>query len=55
MTTQRGPLTGLFAHPCGVWVRVETDERGIGWRRLLLRCTRRGVLGVNESIGWANQ
>lgn len=40
----RGPLAGLLASPCGVWVRIETDDRGAGWRRLLLAMTRRGVL-----------
>ena len=41
----RGPLVGMLASPCGVWLRIEVDATGRGWRRLLLAVTRRGVLG----------
>jgi len=51
----RGPLAGLLASPCGVWVRIETDDRGAGWRRLLLAMTRRGVLGREAFNSVANR
>ena len=40
----RGPLAGLLASPCGVWVRIHTDEHGAGWRCLLRAVSMRGVL-----------
>lgn len=41
----RGPFAGLLASPCGVWLRLDVDTRGEGWRVLLRGATMRGVFG----------
>ena len=41
-----GPLDGLLASPCGVWVRIEVDSRGEGWRVLLRGATMHGLFGA---------
>lgn len=46
----RGPLVGMLASPCGVWVRIEVDETGRGWRCMLVGATRRSM-GLVAAFG----
>ena len=46
----RGPLVGMLASPCGVWVRIEVDAAGRGWRRTLAGATRRSM-GLVAAFG----
>jgi len=45
---ERGPLAGMLARPCGVWVRVERFASGMAWGRPLHAVTRRNVLGTAQ-------
>lgn len=42
----RGPLVGMLASPCGVWVQVKKMGAHGVWGRPLREMTRRGVLGA---------
>ena len=46
----RGPLVGMLASPCGVWVRVETVSERAGWRVLMAGATRR-AMGLAATFG----
>lgn len=47
---QPSPLAGMFAHPCGAWVRPLHFRSGAVWFRSLAAVTRSGVAGRGYSV-----
>jgi len=47
---QPSPLAGMFAHPCGAWVRPLHFRSGAVWFRSLAAVTRSGVAGLGYSV-----
>ena len=41
----KSPISGMFRHPCGVWVRPHRMASGLVWWRPLANATRRAMAG----------